>query len=131
MWLRTKASTLARLGYRPVRGEKGEIRAGKGDADPGLFLALTGLGERVYCRKWEVGKQGGGSGEGLAEGQRGACPIASSWLSLFVCLSSHCGNQFALCGTVDTERERLPGGLAQEKQQQTQAETTTGLRQEE
>lgn len=77
----------------------------------------------------------GSCGEGLAEGQRGACPIASSWLSLFVCLSSHCGNQFALCGTVDTERERLPGGLAQEKQQQTQAghteaETTTGLQQE-
>lgn len=34
-------------------------------------------------------------------------------LSLSVCLSSHCGNQFAFCGTVDRERERLPGGEQQ------------------
>lgn len=86
-------------------GEEG-VRSG-GDTDPSLFLALIGSG-RVYCRKREVGRQGGG---GVGWGAAKCLSYRIVLLSLFVCLSSHCRNQFALCGTVDKERERLPGGL--------------------
>lgn len=113
-WLCTEASPVARCGYRPVRQHRGGIRGGRGeigggavDTDPSLFLALIGSG-RVYCCKQEVGRQGGG---GVGWGAAKCLSYRIVLLSLFVCLSSHCRNQFALCGTVDKERERLPGGL--------------------
>lgn len=88
-------------------GEEGVRSGGGDDTDPSLFLALIGSG-RVYCCKQEVGRQGGG---GVGWGAAKCLSYRIVLLSLFVCLSSHCRNQFALCGTVDKERERLPGGL--------------------
>ncbi len=130
-WLCTKASPVARCGYRPVRQHRAGLREEGGRSergkhtDPSLFSAMIGSG-RVYCRKREVGRQERRGGvrmrAGVGWGAARCLSYRIVWLSLclFVCLSSHCRNQFALCGTVDKERERLPGGLAQEKQQQTQ-----------
>lgn len=80
---------------------------------PSIFLALTGS---VNAVNWRLEEWGG-------ERERGHIVL----LRLFVCLSSHCGNQFAFCRTVDKERKRLPGGLAHREQQQTQAETKPPL----
>jgi len=101
---------------RTAQVEEGGRRGGRRC----LFLALNGS-MRVYCCKQEVGRhETGGKGGGAGVAAR-CLSYHIVWLSLslFVCLSSHCRNQFALCGTVDKERKRLPGGLAQEKQQQT------------
>lgn len=97
-------SPVAPCGQRPGvrRGVGGSVRR----KAPSIFLALTGFN----AVNWRLEEWG--------ERERGHIVL----LHLFVCLSSHCGNQFAFCRTVDKERKRLPGGLAHRKQQQRQAE---------
>lgn len=123
VWLCTSVAT----GPSDSTGQRWSTKGGRSEGgderDPSFFHELIGLG-RVYCRKQEEGRRERGRVKDEGWGwQQGACPIM--WPSLTACLSSHCRNQFALCGTVDTERERLPGGLAQEKQQQTQPDEDT------
>lgn len=105
----TKASAVAQCGYPDSIGGGEEVGSER-EKDPSLFFALTGS-EGVYCHKQE--ERGGGIKCRLRGSE---VPVLSH--RLFVCLSSHCRNQFALCGTADKERERLPSGLVQKKQQQ-------------
>lgn len=101
----------------------GRSERGK-DTDQSLVLALIGSG-RVYCRKREIRRReegGEGWGKGLVEGQRGACPIASSgWVCACLSVCPHTVEINLPSVELWTKRgKRLPGGLAQEKQQQTQ-----------
>lgn len=69
------------------------------DADPKPSPHIEWLGGGVYCREQEARvrrKREEGGGWCLSY-----CTVLPS---VSVCLSSHCRNQFALCGTVDTER---------------------------
>lgn len=120
VWLPASYTPGGRIegGWVRSESEKVQIQASS------LHWSAQGVFIAVSRRLERQGRGGEDEERGLDSGTARCLSYCIIWLSLslFVCLSSHCRNQFALCGTVDKERERLPGGLAQKKCQQTQTE---------
>lgn len=110
LWCGLKVSPLAAIKLHSGVGVSGERRGEEEEAEPQQCLHFDVLEGRSLL-PWNRRKVGwGGGGRGGRGERKEAVPVLWHQVadsSVSVCVSSHSRDQFALCGTVNTESGKV------------------------